>query len=81
MRLQPHRGDRGRPLFVQLALEPLWKAYSAAQPGSDPEVRVSGHKLRQIKSDWAHLRNRPMLLRCWCSYASFVSPTRAGICS
>lgn len=38
VRLRPHRGDRGRPLFVTLALEPLWKAYAAAQPGADHKV-------------------------------------------
>ena len=37
-RLRPHKGDRGRPLFVTLALEPLWKAYAAAQPGADHKV-------------------------------------------
>ena len=28
-----------KPLFVQLALEPLWKAYTAVDPGSDSKVR------------------------------------------
>ena len=28
-----------KPLFVQLALEPLWKAYAAVSPGADSKVR------------------------------------------
>lgn len=28
------RGERGRPLFVTMALEPLWRAYAAVLPGA-----------------------------------------------
>lgn len=31
---------RLKPMFVQFALEPLWKAYSACEPGEDVQVGV-----------------------------------------
>ena len=30
-----------KPLFVQLALEPLWKAYTAVEPGADSKVSLN----------------------------------------
>lgn len=30
---------RVKPLFVQLALEPLWRAYAAVERGADYKVR------------------------------------------
>ena len=38
VRLKGKSEERIKPLFVQLALEPLWKAYAAVERSADHKV-------------------------------------------
>lgn len=39
---------RVKPLFVQLALEPLWRAYGAVERGADYKVRIPGRGVQGL---------------------------------
>lgn len=41
IKIKPEQQHKLTPLFVQLALDPLWKAYEACSPGADTAAQLS----------------------------------------
>ncbi|KAK9830922.1 hypothetical protein WJX81_005694 [Elliptochloris bilobata] len=80
VRIRPEQQGKAKPLFVQLALDPLWRAYEACAPGADArsvlERIVKGLALEQVPAKaLVHPEARTALravLRAWLPLSEAV---------